>query len=85
MCVCGNYIGFFCKSIYIITESVNKCHVLKGNGLYKHVHERSKVVGALIIFKSTSQIRSTLLTPTTPESSMLFSMCNFIHSSSLIL
>jgi hypothetical protein len=60
MCVCGNYMGFFFKMIYIINERVNKYHFLKGYGLYKHVHERSPVAGALNIFRSISQIQSTL-------------------------
>ena len=32
MRVCGNYMVFFCKLIYTITERINKCHLLKGDG-----------------------------------------------------
>ena len=60
MCVCGNYVVFFCKLIYKIAERANKWHILKGDGLYKHVHERSPVAGALNIFRSISQIQSPL-------------------------
>jgi len=47
---------FFFKLIYKIAERVNKCHILKGDGPYKHVHERSPAAGALNIFRSISQI-----------------------------